>query len=1022
MAYDGSIRIDTSIDTSGFNEGISKVSGTASEKLDKVSASADKVGSSTSTAGSKFSDAGEKMSKTGAKMTLGLTTPLVALGRSAVKTGADFEDTMSQTAGALNIPMSQMSGMRSLALKMGADTQFSAKEAGEAMVELAKGGLTEAQIKGGALKATMDLAASSGMELGNSANVVVQAMGAFGLSADKSSVAANALAGAAAASSTDVEPLTQGLAQCGAQAHLAGWNIQDTTAVLGMFADKSIQGADAGTSLKTMLQRLSAPTGAAAKLMKAYGINVRNSNGTMKSASEIAQILHDKLGKLAPAARDAAIQTIFGSDASRAAAAMMNSGAAGIAKYTKATHDQTSAARLAASQQGDTNKALEQMSGSLETAGIGLSTILNPAIRGVSTVIKNLADGFTTLPGGAQKAIAVVASIAAATGPALVGIGKLTSGIDAIQKVFGKNAREARAAAKALNTVSKSASNLGKSTKIVSETSKVLNSIGKSEKSVKSVAKALDTVEKSAKVAGKSTKSIGTAFKALGSGLKGVGSGILSGIKGIGTAIKSLFLLLAANPAALIIIAISAIVAALIAAYTHCKAFRDGVNAVFGAIGNFFKTIGTGIANFFTKTLPGAFTAIGNFFGSIGSSIGNFVTKTIPSAFSALPGIVGGIWNNVKTGASTAWSNIYTGVTGFANNIKNGVSSAFNNLKNGAATIWGNVKSGASAAWNNICTVVSGKANDIKGKAISAFNTLKTNAAGVWNNMKTTASSIWGGIHSAVSTQANNIKNGAITAFNNLKSGAAGIWGNVKSTAANIWGGISSTVGGLAGKARDGAIGAFNALKSGVGGIMGKIGPVIKGAFSDPIGFITSLPGKMFHWGSEIIGHLIDGIRSMIGNIGKAVGDVANKIKSFLHFSIPDEGPLRDIMDWPRDMMQQYGGGITDNLGYVTAAVSGVAENMVLRPDTGAVHRMVSDMYSAVGAEVSLASVQYSANAAFSAAQSSPHISPIVQPAPVTVQTDDRPIVMDGKTVGRVLAPHINKEFGLNDIKVKRGG
>lgn len=951
MSYDGSIRIDTSIDTSGFNEGISKVSGTASEKLDKVSASADKVGSSTSTAGSKFSDAGEKMSKTGAKMTLGLTTPIVALGRSAVKTGADFEDTISQTAGALNIPMSQMGSMRSLALKMGADTQFSAKEAGEAMVELAKGGLTEAQIKGGALKATMDLAASSGMELGNSANVVVQAMGAFGLSADKSSVAANALAGAAAASSADVEPLTQGLAQCGAQAHLAGWNIQDTTAVLGAFADAGVNGADAGTSLKTMLQRLSAPTGKAAKLMNEYGINVRNSNGTMKSASEVAQLLHDKLGKLSPAARDAAMQTIFGSDASRAAAIMMNNGAAGLAKYTKATYDQTSASRLADSQMGDTNRSIEQMKGSLETAGIALSTILNPIVRDVANKIQDLANKFTSLPAPVQKVVLTIAGLAAAAGPAIVGFGKLASGIGAIQKLLG---------------------GLGTGVKVVKDVSGSVSTLGKVGSGVGKVFKGFGSVFKTV------GSGIGSAVKALGSGLKVVGAGILKGIKSVGTAVKGLFTLLAANPAVLIIAAIAAIVVALIVAYTHCKAFRDGVNAAFKSVGNFFKGLGTNIANFFTKTLPSALAGVGKFFASIGSAIGNFVTKTIPSAFSALPGIVGGIWNNVKTGASAAWSTICTNVSGFANSIKNGVSSAFNNLKNGAATIWGNVKSGASVAWGNICTVVSSKANDLKGKAISAFNVLKTNAAGVWNNMKSTASSIWGG--------------------------------------------ISGVVGGLAGRARDGAIRAFNGLQTGIHGIMGRIGPIVRSAFNNPIGFITSLPGKMFHWGSEIIGHLVDGIRSMIGNIGNAVGDVANKIKSFLHFSIPDEGPLRDIMDWPRDMMQQYGSGITSNMQYITEAVSGVAGNMVLKPNMGAVHRMVSDMYAAVGAESASVSAKFSAGAAFAAAQSSPHISPIVQPAPVTVQTDDRPIVMDGKTVGRVLAPHINEEFAKSDIKVKRGG
>ena len=61
--------------------------------------------------------------------------------------------------------------------KTGQDTIFSATEAGNAITELAKGGLTEADIKAGALQTTMDLAASSGMGLGDAANVVVQAMG-----------------------------------------------------------------------------------------------------------------------------------------------------------------------------------------------------------------------------------------------------------------------------------------------------------------------------------------------------------------------------------------------------------------------------------------------------------------------------------------------------------------------------------------------------------------------------------------------------------------------------------------------------------------------------------------------------------------------------------------------------------------------------------------------------------------------------------------------------------------------------
>ena len=252
----------------------------------------------------------------------------------------NFNDAMSQAAGALDKPMSEMEDLRQLAIQTGRIQSFCELMQEIAITELAKGGLTEADIKAGALKTTMDLAASSGMDLGEAANVVVQAMGAFGLSANESAEAANALAGAAAASSTDVEPLTQALAQCSAGAKNAGWSIQETTAVLARFADAGIEGSDAGTSLKTMLQRLAAPTDSAATMIEQLGIQTRDSNGDLLGASEIAEELQNKLGGLDSASRDAALSTIFGSDAMRAATVMMDSGTEGIQKYINAANDQ----------------------------------------------------------------------------------------------------------------------------------------------------------------------------------------------------------------------------------------------------------------------------------------------------------------------------------------------------------------------------------------------------------------------------------------------------------------------------------------------------------------------------------------------------------------------------------------------------------------------------------------------------------------------------------------------------------
>lgn len=364
----------------------------------------------------------EVAGRAGDALTFGVTAPLAAAGAGAVKVATDFEDSMAQVAGALGEPADAMGALRDLALQTGQDTIFSASEAGSAMVELAKGGLTQADIAGGALSSTMDLAAAGGLDLAEAANTIVQSMGAFGLTADETGRAANALAGSANASSADVGDLTYALSQCSASASNAGWSIEDTTAVLGMFADAGLTGSDAGTSLKTMLSSLAAPTGAAATQLEELGIQTRDSEGHLLSASEVAEQLSSKLGTLDDATRDAALQTIFGSDAMRAASVFMNEGAEGLQKYTDATHDQTSASRMAQSQMSDTARAIEEAKGAVETAAIKLGGALAPSVRNAANLVGGLAEAFSGMGEGGQRAALAVAGLAAATGPLLKGV------------------------------------------------------------------------------------------------------------------------------------------------------------------------------------------------------------------------------------------------------------------------------------------------------------------------------------------------------------------------------------------------------------------------------------------------------------------------------------------------------------------------------------------------------------------------------------------------------------------------
>ena len=96
--------------------------------------------------------------------------------------------------------------------------------------------------------------------------------------------------------------------------------------------------------------------------------------------------------------------------------------------------------------------------------------------------------------------------------------------------------------------------------------------------------------------------------------------------------------------------------------------------------------------------------------------------------------------------------------------------------------------------------------------------------------------------------------------------------------------------------------------------------------------YITSLASAGWRWGADIINGIVNGIRSCIGAVANAVTDVANTIRSHLHFSVPDEGPLTDFESWMPDFMSGLAEGIEKSRGMVKAAVNSVAADMVVSP------------------------------------------------------------------------------------------
>ena len=223
---------------------------------------------------------------TGMAMSAAFTLPLVGIATAAVTSAAGFEQSMNVMQQVSGATAAQMEGLQATALQLGAETSFSAGEAAGAMLELAKAGLSVDEVSA-SIGGTMSLAAAGGLDLALAAEITANAVNAFGLEASSANAVANMLAAAANASSVEVTDLAQGMNMASAVFASSGQSIETLNTALALLGNNGMKGSDAGTSLKTMMMRLSAPTDEAAATMQALGVSVYDVEGNMRSLPDI---------------------------------------------------------------------------------------------------------------------------------------------------------------------------------------------------------------------------------------------------------------------------------------------------------------------------------------------------------------------------------------------------------------------------------------------------------------------------------------------------------------------------------------------------------------------------------------------------------------------------------------------------------------------------------------------------------------------------------------------------------------
>ena len=351
------------------------------------------------------------------------------------------------------------------------------------------------------------------------------------------------------------------------------------------------------------------------------------------------------------------------------------------------------------------------------------------------------------------------------------------------------------------------------------------------------------------------------------------------------TAFSALSAVMAANPIALVIAAVAALVAAFIYLWNNCEEFRE-----------FWINLWENIK----EAAVAVWNALKAFFAAAWEAISNTAQT---------------VWNGIKNFFSSTWGNIRDVVTTVATAIQTFLATAWNAIKTTITTVLNAIKTVFSTAWNAVKSVVTTVVTAIQTFLTTAWNAIKTTITTVLNAIRTVFSTVWNAIKSVVTTVVNGIKNTVTTVWNSIKSTVSSVVNAIKTAVSTafsaMWNGIKTTVSGI-----------YN---------------TVRGGFDKAVSFIKGLASSAFSWGADIINGIVNGIRSCVGKIADAAGAVAEKIKSFLHFSVPDEGPLTDYEKWMPDFMAGLAKGIEKSRGLVEKAVSGVSADMVVSPQVAAV-------------------------------------------------------------------------------------
>lgn len=827
----------------------------------------------------KIGTAGTKVSSVGSKLTMGVTTPLLAVGAAAVKTGGSFEAQMNKVGSVTGASTKDFTAMKQEAIDLGQKTVFSASQAATGMENLGSAGFSAKETMK-AIPGVLNLAAVSGGDVATASENAASALRGFGLSANQSGHVADVFASAAAHTNAETSDMGEAMKYAAAPAHSLGISLEDTAASVGIMSNAGIKGSQAGTTLRSALLSLANPSKNAAGVIKDLGMKFFDSQGKMKPMSAVIGELRDKTAGMTKEQKASTLATLFGKESVSGMMALVDAGPNKLQKMSDSFKNSGGSAKEMADKMNKGPKAsIDAMMGSVESLAIKVTETLSPVIIKATKIMGNMVDVLTNSSPATKKFVIALAGIAAAVGPALFVIGKL---LDTVSKIPARIAI-VKAIFGGLAPILTNPWTLGiaavvaAGTLIVTHWSDITKKVGQVWNGMKS---GFTTVVNGIANIWKGVQNVfSTVCDAVVSFLKQWGPTILAVLAGpIGLVVKAvvdnwtqiktktseifnglvnIIKTVLTNIGAVAKVALMTIESIFSGAWlvissaakVAWEALVAVLKAVWQPISGFFKNLWDGVSNVFSSAWNGI--------KSVVSPIVSAIADVIISGFTNIWNNLKSIMDGIKDVFSTVWNAISSTVKSIVSALASALKPIWDGISNTVKSVWNAIKSFTSSIWNGIKSTLSGIAKSIGSALKSAWDSVKSVASSAWSSVKSTAESKWNSIKSGVSSIAKSLGSALKSAWDSVKSVASSAWGSVKSTAESKW----------------------NSIKSSVGSIAGKFGSTIKSAW-----------GSLKGIASSIFGSVASAASSKMNSMKNAFSSGLNAIKGFfsrLHLNLP---------------------------------------------------------------------------------------------------------------------------------------